>query len=182
MERGSQGSEELLMDRNQVRLALLKISFAGFVAMSWLFSSFIWESRPQEQGNDALSSLVRLPASLPAQLPIVPSLLAPTTKPLPAIRMDALAIACWDKQDNRGRSTDSRWVRLTGKPCQSPPSADTVRVQNLSNGYMATVFSQTSAELTTDYIPLETGANEILIRFETEPGVQLESKFTLVRE
>jgi hypothetical protein len=171
------------MDRNQVRFALLKLSFAVLAATTWLFSSFIYATRPEEQGVDALTTLVRLPASLPAQLPeALPNLLAPTTKPLPAIRMDALAIPCWDKLEPKEHETPSRWIRLTGKPCQTAASAEAIRVQNLANGYVATVFTQGAADLTTDFIPLENGKNEIIIRFETEPGARIENKFTLMRD
>lgn len=171
------------MDRNQVRFALLKISFAVLAGTTWLFSSFIFATRPEEQGADALSTLVRLPASLPAQLPeALPNLLSSTTKPLPPIRMDAMALRCWDRSETKEHLTPSRWIRLTGKPCQPESSAEHVRVQNLANGYVATVFTQGAADLTTDFIPLESGKNEIIIRFETEPGTQIENKFTLLRE
>ena len=173
------------MDRNQVRFALLKISLAVLAGTTWVFSSFIFATRPEEQGTDTLSSLVRLPASLPAQLPNgLPgmAMLTPTTKPLPPIEMNAMALPCWDKQDSESRATSARWVRLTGKACQTVANADAVTVHNVSNGYMATVFSPSISEMTTDYIPLQTGKNEILIRFATEPGARLESRFTVLRE
>lgn len=171
------------MDRSQVRFALLKISFAVLAGTTWLFSSFIFATRPEEQGVDALSTLVRLPASLPAQLPgAIPNLLAPTTKAIPAIRMDAMSIPCWDKLERKEHETPSRWIRLTGKPCTQSAGSGGIRVQNLANGYVATVFEQGAQDLTTDFIPLESGKNEIIIRFETEPGTQVENKFTLNRE
>jgi hypothetical protein len=185
VERFAGNSEEFLMDRNQVRFALLKISLAVLAGTTWVFSSFIFATRPERTGTDALSSLVRLPASLPTQLPnALPSmgLLQPTTKPLPAIRMDAMAVPCWDKVEKSDMETSSRWVRLTGKACQTVAALDGVTVQNMANGYMATVFAPAEGELTTDFIPLNEGKNEIRIRFATEPGAQLESRFTLTRE
>lgn len=171
------------MDRHQVRLALLKISLGLLAICTWVFWSFVFATRPERRDSDTLASLVRLPASLPEQLPDkLPSLLAPTTKPLPAIQMNAMKIPCWDKMDRTDLGTDSRWVRLTGKACQALVPPDSIRVRNLANGYVATVFAPSANELTTDFIPLETGKNEIMIQFETEPGVQLESKFTLLRE
>ncbi len=168
------------MDRNQVRAALLKITIAVLALTSWVFWGTIYTSRPDEVSaagavpEDTLETLIRLPASLPAKL-------APSTKVLPPIKMDIFKLACWDMKDESNHGTDARWVRLTGHPCQAR-DRDSVTVRNLSNGYVATVFTAGKNDLTTDFIPLQMGQNDILIRFENEPGSSLESRFLILRE
>lgn len=164
------------MDRHQVRFALLKMTALALALTSWVFWGFIYTTRPEEAAAElnALGALIRLPASLPAQL-------APSTKTLQPIRMDVFKLACWDLKDGDNRETDARWIRLTGHPCQNQ-NLDSVTVRNLSNGYVATVFPAQKGELTTDFIPLQMGQNDILIRFENEPGSSLESQFSIKRE
>jgi hypothetical protein len=171
------------MDRHQVRLALLKITFMVLCGSTWVFWSFVFASRPEHPGQDALSTLVRLPASLPNRLPeTLPSVFA-APKIAEPIAMDVIVLPCWDKQDTMIKSTSARWLRLTGKSCfQLPSNGEDIMVRNLSNGYMATVFAPVAGNLTTDFIPLQPGRNEIQIRFETEPGVLFESQFTFVRQ
>lgn len=163
-----------MMDRNQVRVALLKILLMVLCGSTWLFWSFIFSTRPEQINEDTLSSLVRLPASLPVQL------VTPTTKTLPPIEMSAVMVPCWDSPQTEAQATSARWVRLVGRSCKSTGQ---VWVENKSNGYVATVFDQQlGAKLTTDYIPLNQGHNEIIIRFEPEPGVQVENRFTLLKQ
>jgi hypothetical protein len=165
-----------LMDRNRVRFNLLKIS-AGVLALSTrVFWGSLYNTRPEEAPADvsALGVLVRLPASLPAKL-------QPSTKTLQPIKMDIMKIACWDGKDLTERGTDARWVRFTGHPCGTQNSAG-VTVKNLANGYAATVFTSHGEELTTDFIPLQMGRNDILIRFENEPGSVFENQFAINRD
>ena len=164
------------MDRHQVRLALLKITTVVLFGTTWVFWSFVSASRPAEaQNKNTLDALIRLPASLPAQF-------APVTKTLPPIEMDVMRVPCWDLQDAAVKSTDARWVRLTGRACQSENAGEQVTVRNLSNGYVATVFTANPEVLTTDFIPLQMGHNDIQIRIESGPGVTVESRFTFSRE
>jgi hypothetical protein len=164
------------MDRNQVRLRLLKISGGVLALSTWVFWSSLYGTRPEEAPVDAsaLGVLVRLPASLPAKL-------QPSTKTLQPIKMDIMKIACWDGSDLQERGTDARWVRFTGHPC-GKQNLDSVTVKNLANGYSATVFASGKKDLTTDFIPLQMGRNEILIRFENEPGSSFESQFAINRD
>lgn len=171
------------MDRSQVRLALLKITALILLGTTWVFWSFVYATRPasnertlvEAPAEVLVDTLIRLPASLPAQF-------QPTTKTLPPVEMNVMAVNCWDVRDLSERDTHARLVRLTGKPCGVAGSADTVTVKNVSNGYVATVFQGGSQDLTTDFIPMETGKNEILIRIESEPGVTLENQFIFNRQ
>lgn len=162
------------MDRNQVRWALLKITALALLGTTWVFWSFVYATRPEAAPvTNPLEALMRLPASLPA-------VVQPTTKVLPPIEMSVTALNCWDMKDGAERETAARWMRLTGKPCQFQGSADSVTVKNLSNGYAATVFDS-AGRLTTDFIPLQIGKNDILVRFESGRDIAVESQFTFNR-
>lgn len=169
------------MDLHQLRLALLKLSLVVVAGTSWVFLSFVFSSRPSDEDAaaaasalDPLSSLVRLPASLPQQL-------GPSgAKPMEPIRMDTLALDCWDRPERKPAKVAARWVRLTGKTCQGVSASDKISVRNLTNGYVATVFDASSSVLTTDFIPVEVGHNEIQVRLQGE-GVTSETDFVLER-
>ncbi len=169
-------SDSLCMDRHQVRLGLFKITIAVLALSTWVFSSVVFSTRPQvaEAGNDdALSNLVRLPASLPVFSPAADKVAEP-------VRMDVVHLPCWDKKDAMIKDTSARWLRLTGRACQLEPQD--VSVRNLSNGYVATVFTPKTGDMTTDFIPLQNGKNDILIRFGTEPSSGFESQITFIRD
>lgn len=165
-----------------MQFALLKIAVAALGGMTWLFTGFLFESRPHHQApvENALTSLVRLPASLPAELH--ENVFSSHARPMEPIRMDVVELPCWDRGDVTVQNVNSRWVRLTGKSCQSDGGAEQVTVRNLANGYEATIFASHGPSLTTDFIPLQKGANEIVIRIDQGVGVALESQFTFQRE
>lgn len=179
------------MDQSQVRWALLKISLLSLAVSSWVFMSFILETRPEDAGlalnmhnsvvpqpEDALKVLARLPASIPAQIPVA---FAPQTKSMAPIKMDVLKLGCWDLGDLQPQTVEARWVRLTGRPCQSDTGPEQIEIRNLSNGYVGTVFVAQNDQLTTDFIPLQEGQNEILFRLGHDAGVAFENRFTFVR-
>lgn len=174
------------MDQQQVRWALLKISLTALAGMTWIFSGFVFESRPEVAGVeapapltpiDSLATLVRLPASLPPRVFAPGPALAGTA----AIRMETVKLGCWDLGDASEMATSARWVRLTGRPCQTDSSADSIRIQNLTNGYQGTVFTSQRDLMTSDFIPLQEGANSIQITIDHTEGVRLESRFTVVK-
>jgi hypothetical protein len=171
------------MDLHQLRLALLKISVLVLIGTSWVFASFVMESRPEEdQDADPITSLVRLPASLPAQLPgKIPGVFVPQVKAPDPVRMDVVKVPCWDSSHLHEQDIDARWIRLVGKACQNDVPAESITIRNQANGYEATVFNANRGSFTTDFIPLEPGKNEVLIRFESEPGVSLENEVTFNR-
>lgn len=166
------------MDRYQVRYALLKITLLALAGTTWVFWSFIFSMRPEDSQADALSSLVRLPASIPGQI----SGMAPPAKVADPIEMDVVKLPCWDRAEEPARDISARWVRLTGKVCQNAGEAESISVRNLTNGFSATVFTTLDKGMTTDFIPLQVGPNAIQIRFDQGQGVAKESQFSLVRE
>ncbi len=63
-------------------------------------------------------------------------------------------------------------IRLLGELCQKHLKKDLLHseVINLSNGFVATVFSGKSGQFTTDYISLEKGLNHIVVRNQLASG------------
>src|SRR5262249_54234098 len=125
------------MDRSQMRFALLKISLVALGISTWIFSSFVFDTRPESAPAQAgaLESLVRLPASLPAQLPgMVGGASARASDP---IEMNVISVPCWEKSSVAQLETTARWVRLTGRNCGTDVNADSVSVRNITNGYAA---------------------------------------------
>ena len=168
-----------MMDRYQVRYALLKVSLLALGACTWVSWSFIFSMRPEESEASVLTDLVRLPASIPQQLPLV---VAPGRVLPEVIAMNEVKVPCWDRSESADHSTLARWVRLTGKACLTTNDHnDEITVRNLTNGYVATVFPTQNKTLTTDFIPLRNGRNEILIRFNQGAGVALENRVSFVR-
>jgi hypothetical protein len=164
------------MDRNQVRIALLKITMGALALSTWVFWSFIFATRP-EVSEDALVNLVRLPASLPSQIPGM----TPLVRVMDPIAMDVVHVPCWDQDAGGDKSTAAHWVRLTGRACGVESDDDSVSVVNTTNGFSATILPAQKA-LTTDYIPLESGRNEIMIRFQRDGESPVERKVSFVRE
>lgn len=171
-------AEESSMDRLQMQAALLKITLVVLVGTSWLFVGFLFDSRPEVKTMDALTTLVRLPASLPSSLP---ENVFSASRPVDPIRMDVFELPCWDKTSSQPQSVSSRWIRLRGIPCEADKNTAKIFVKNLSNGYEATVFSSKGDALTTDFIPLQEGKNQIEIKVEGAPGAIVENRFEFNR-
>ena len=163
---------------------MLKIALVALLGSTWVFWSFIFSTRPEDVDQDTLTALVRLPASLPSQLPEnLPGVFTPAVKVNEPIEMGEIKVPCWDKSDESEQETGLRWIRLTGHPCGlNVAPSEIITVRNLTNGYSATVFSLRARGLTTDFIPLVAGKNNILIRFEQGPGVVLEQQLSFYRE
>lgn len=111
-------------------------------------------------------SLVRGPASVRA--------------PKAVVQMNVMDVPCWNRLGTEPRSAAARWVRLTGKACASDVSVEGITVRNLTNGFAATVFA-TGPGLTTDYIPLNDGTNDVVIAYARGVGAPLEHRLQLTR-
>jgi hypothetical protein len=175
------------MDRQQIRWALLKISFVAVCASTWVFVSFVFGSRPEELAEDTemnpIATLVRLPASLPTQLPSqLPKILGAPLKGTDPIRMDVVKLGCWDRTAEREQTVGARWVRLTGRPCQGSAELESIRILNQSNGYQGTVFTGERDQMTTDFIPLQEGPNNIIFQISQADGVVFENQVVLIKD
>lgn len=130
-----------------------------------------------------LTALVRLPASLPNQLPVeLPTVFEAAPKVMGPVEMNVVKLPCWDKGSDARNSTSARWIRLTGKTCNGAVASEHIVVRNLSTGYVATIFPTGKYDLTTDFIPLREGKNEILIRMEPVPGAASENQVQFYRQ
>ena len=167
-----------------MRLALLKITLVAFLASSWVFSSFIFATRPgedapaQSKTAEALTSIVRLPASLPAQIPGMKA----QPKPFEPIAMEIVQVPCWDRTKSAPKATEAHWVRLTGRACDGEVEPEAISVRNITNGFSATIFSTEAKNMTTDFIPLQAGNNEVIISFSQGNGTTMESQVNFLRE
>ncbi len=169
------------VDQQQVRIALLKVTSLTLIVTSWIFASFIFATRPsnEEVASDAIVKLVRLPASLPKQLPS--QLVGTPERHFEPIQMNVVHLSCWDRSEVPDYAITSKWIRLTGKPCFMGMDPEDVQVDNLSNGYGGTVFLAQNQVLTTDFIPLNDGPNEIRLRFGSARGAAYENRIVLVK-
>lgn len=80
-------------------------------------------------------------------------------------------------------------VRITGPYCDAASrrvaslQAIDTRIENVSSRYIATVFNDRSSHrFSTDFIPLESGVNKILIQFLPKGGKAHASQLTIVRK
>jgi hypothetical protein len=149
---------------------------------TWVSTSFIFATRPEVYSSGTLNTLVRLPASLPKQLPsqlpgvfVAPRINEP-------IEMNVVRVPCWDQANPDVSPISARWIRLTGTFCKNKVGSGIMSVRNLTTGYAATVFPLQGKNLTTDFIPLKAGKNEILIRLEPSKGVAFESRLAFQRD
>lgn len=167
-----------------MRLAMLKVTLVVLVGTTWIFWSFVLSTRPEEAPTHGpLMSLMRLPASLPTSLPAQIPGMVPIVKTMDPIEMNVMKLACWDKSDQKDRTTAARWIRLTGRDCGGDANAERIVVLNLNNGFSATVFpTQGKLGLTTDFIPLREGRNQIQILVDRDGGAKVESRFDFFRE
>ena len=162
------------MDLHQQRASLLKIAIPVLLGSTWMFFAFVMDTRPAaNRPTGAIDRLARLPASLSAGEPLVPA------KVLEAPRMDVVRLPCWDQSAVKEMAVSARWVRVVGRNCNSEGA--TVSVRNLANANVATVLPEAKGQITTDFIPIESGRNDILFTFESAPGKILERRVTLIR-
>lgn len=170
------------MDLHQLRYALLKVTLVILFGSSWVFWSFIFATRPENTAVDPINQLVRLPASLPSQIPTqLPRVFQAASRAPEAVRMDSVQVPCWDRSAPTDYHMDAKWVRITGGACQTDVPADQITLENTANGYLGTVFSMGQGALTSDYIPLQEGKNEIQLRFKPTAGAVIENRITIQR-
>ena len=170
------------MDRSQLRNLLLKIVLGALGLSSYALVASVLSFRPETEPVSTLQSMVRLPASLPGALPVeIPNVFQPEEKVVEAPKIDVLALSCWDGPASENMQTTAKWIRLTGRSCDLSSGAHQWKVDNASNGFSATVFDLDLKQLTTDYIPLQNGANEIKLSSVGEDGQVREVKMVIQR-
>lgn len=161
----------------------MKIVFCVLGLSSYALVASVFSFRPQSEPNDILTSMVRLPAALPAAIPLPVNLplFNQAIKTQDPFKIETLALSCWDGTQGQVMSTTARMVRLTGRAC-GDLGGDSWKVSNQSNGFSATVFEPTPKQLTTDFVPLLAGRNEIRFAFLGPDGVSHEASVIVERQ
>jgi len=175
-----------MVDRSAAQSLYFKIVFGVLGVFTYALVASILSFRPETEPKDLITSMVRLPAALPAALP---SIQVPVNLPMfnqaekvqEPIKIETLALSCWDVSQGQSMTTSARWVRLVGRACAETLKTESWQVSNQSNGFSATVFAPASKQLTTDYIPLAAGKNEIRFAVLDADGVSHEILLNLER-
>lgn len=175
------------MDRKGIRLFQLKIAGLVLAVSSLAFAANVLSFRPGllpsselSEGAVAMASGGRGPASVPRSLGEVGA--SGPARLGEKVKMDTLAMSCWDEGSEKSLNTSARFVRFTGRGCGDRLKVETWQVRNTSNGFSATVFSGSARQLTTDYIPLQVGLNEIRFVALSPEGVRHESVMRVERK
>jgi hypothetical protein len=178
-----------MIDRIAAQRLYFKIVFGALGLFTYALVASILSFRPATEPKDIITSMVRLPAAIPAALP---SIAVPVNLPMfnqavkvaEPIKIETLALSCWDVSQAQAQvqSTSARWIRLVGRACAETLDNNSWEVSNKSNGFSATVFTPGQKQLTTDYIPLAPGKNEIRMAVLDADGVSHEVTFNVERQ
>lgn len=173
------------MDRLAAQALYFKIVFGVLGALTYAFVASVLSFKPETEPKDIITSMVRLPAAIPAALPLPDvnlPIFSPTVRVQEPIKIETLAVSCWDSSQGQTLNTSARYVRLTGRGCSENLKNDSWQVSNSSNGFSATVFAPGQRQLTTDYIPLAAGKNEIHFAVLDADGVRHEISLNVERQ
>lgn len=77
--------------------------------------------------------------------------------------------------------TDSGWLRISADTCDSTIEITESKLQNVSNGYVATVFNLSPSHLTSDFIPLTSGPNVLQMDLTADSGEKFSYRWTVDR-
>lgn len=168
------------MNRTQAHRALLKTSL-GLCAV--LFAGIcvsILDARPSSAGTTlaevpelAYNVVKRVPASL---------LLKEKPKAPPIKTFKVWQPPCLQaKTKFNDLKTDSSWIRISTQSCDEDQEISDSKLENKSNGYVATVFTTSATQLTSDFIPLIDGTNEFQMDVKLESGKHLNYQWTVER-
>jgi hypothetical protein len=154
------------MNRTQAQLALLKYSALVFAVLGLLTAVSVWDARPTSSPSVILEELAkRVPASIPRLLE--------TPKPDPIIRpnFEVLQLPCLNSRSAfKAQQTDSHWLRISSELCAQANKIIESHLENQSNGFVATVFLRTTHQFTSDFIPLNEGANDLRMELTLASG------------
>lgn len=162
----------------QAQLALLKYSLFTCALLAIFVSVSILDARPTDSESvveQVVGIVSRVPAALPAMLTETPKIethadfqvwqppcLGPTSK-LPAL------------------ATNSHWLRLATATCDRHKEILDTSLLNESNGFVATVFTPNRSNLTSDFIPLAAGKNNMHMEVKLASGETLSYRWTIQR-
>jgi hypothetical protein len=91
-----------------------------------------------------------------------------------------LALECSDKSE---AVSWTQQIRLKGRVCESASGTSIVssQIENMRNGYVATVFHQ-DKDFTTDFIQLSEGENQLIVKHTMSDGKVEQHKVVITRQ
>lgn len=117
----------------------------------------------------------RVPAAIPA-------LLKEKTKPRTSPSFEVWRPPCLDANTQlTGMQTSSAWLRVSTNNCDRGLQISETKLENKSNGYVATVFTPTPDKLTSDFIPLTEGPNQFQMEVKMNSGERFSYRWTIDR-
>lgn len=162
------------MNRTQAKLFLLKFSLAVAAGLFVLVCVSILDTRPSESPAVVPEALLRVPASLPRLL----------GEKKPAIQYPSFEV--WQPECLAANSmfqpiaTVSPWLRISTSTCDSA-DIETSELRNESNQFEATIFSRSSFQFTSDFIPLVPGENKLHMDLTLKTGEKRSYDWTVTR-
>lgn len=155
------------MDLADRRRGALKYFIAALAVCTWGTVSTVLATKPSAR---SIAHVVgaREPASSDT-----------ATEP---VRMDQVRLKCWSEPPQTLMGTGARWVRITGATCDRELGVEEITLKNITNGFKATLFALTGQVLTTDFIPLDLGANVLVVQItDAASGTMREAHITITR-
>lgn len=166
------------MNRTQAHIALLKVSliFAGLLA--GLVGVSVLNTRPTAGPSIVAGVVNNMVARVPAAIPrlLKDKSAAKIVRP----EFEVWNIPCLGQQGLATHQTQSRWIRLSTHDCESAFSAS--HLENKTNGFVATIFVPNSAMMTSDFIPLNVGANQLNLDVTMDSGEKIKLSWVVTRE
>ena len=167
------------MNRTQAQIALLKFSLITCAILAVALCVSILDSRPSHSPSvvpELVTDVMRVPASIPA-------LLMDAKVEAPRANFKIWTPACLSSgRRPDALTTESRWLRLTTGTCDESEQILESRLENKSNGYVATVFQHTPSRFTSDFIPLAAGNNQLTMELTFASGERLDFQWSVQRQ
>lgn len=125
------------------------------------------------------TSSERQPASIPPLAAEVPNHIVVD----PGAQVSDFNVTCEATSESNFAETVQQ-VRLRGRTClpNSKARLKSAQVRNLSNGFVATVFTPDDSRFSTDYINLKAGLNQIVVDMDFSDGSKLARKLLFSRD
>lgn len=165
------------MNRTQAHWALLKVSSLVCAVLFVLICVSILDTRPHTGSSEMREIVGDVVRRVPAA---IPNLLKEKPKPQAANNFQVWQPPCLDANTKMtGMKTDSAWVRVSTHNCDPTEEISESKLENKSNGYVATMFSQSRSKTTSDFIPLADGANQFNMEVKLRSGERFSYQWTI---
>jgi len=169
------------MNRTQAHRALLKTSSVLCAVLFVGVCVSILDARPSSAAGPSLAEVPELAYNVVTRVPA--SLLLKEKHKAPPIK----SFKVWQPPCLQAKTkfeelkTDSSWIRISTQSCDEDQEIAESKLENKSNGYVATIFSTSANQLTSDFIPLVDGANQFQMDVKLESGKHFNYQWTVER-